>query len=385
LLYWRQIGSVLIVAANAAAVLLACGNARAALLYCIAAFILVRAPSVVGQDKRAAVRALAVFVATGMTLLFRGPQVPVVPGGGLAPAAQPVLEELARLQLRFVGVSYSFLRLVSAILEDRRWSVWDFARYFLFLPTFVSGPIVEPRDFLTQSGGVKRELVREGVSRIVLGIVRLAGAVLLGNAAILATSEQFRWALGDATPPLLWLGFFISGLWLYLDFSGFSDLYIGTALLLGYRVPENFARPYAASDITAFWQSWHISLGAWLRARIYNPLGRRYLAQGKNSAPAAGAALPIVTMVACGAWHGLTAAFLCWGLLHGVALGAHYLWRLWSASALPPRVRTHPLYHGAAWLSTQAFVTATWVFFLPVGSSVSLSDRLAMIALGLGL
>jgi alginate O-acetyltransferase complex protein AlgI len=385
LLYWRQFGSVLLLAANAAAVLLLCGNWRAALLYCLAAFILVRVPNVVPPGKRVAVRALAVLAAISMTLVFRTPQMPSVLGVGLAPAAQPMLEELARLQLRFVGVSYCFLRLVSAIFEDRRWSAGEFARYFLFFPTFASGPIVEPRDFLPQAGGIKRELIREGVSRIVIGIVRLGGAVLISNSAILATSEQFRWALGDSTPALLWLGIFISGLWLYLDFSGFSDLCIGAALLLGYRVPENFARPYAASDITAFWQSWHISLGAWLRARIYNPLGRRYLAGGESSAPAVGAALPIATMVACGAWHGLTAAFLCWGLLHGIALGAHYVWRSWSAGALSSRTRTHPLYQAMAWLSTQAFVTATWVFFLPVSNSVSFSDRLAMIALGLGL
>jgi alginate O-acetyltransferase complex protein AlgI len=183
---------------------------------------------------------------------------------------------------------------------------------------------------------------------------------------------------------MLWLGVSFSGLWLYLDFSGFSDVYIGAALIMGYRVPENFARPYSACDISSFWQSWHVTLGYWLRAHIYNPLSRRCMARGQSSEFVAGTVFPIITMLACGAWHGLTAGFLVWGLLHGVALAVHHIWRSWSAERLSLTVRRNPLYRGGAWILTHSFVTVTWVFFLPVERSVSLSDRLAMLARGLG-
>lgn len=296
----------------------------------------------------------------------------------------PALVQLTARHLPFVGVSYCFLRLIYALGERRRWTLLAFARYFLFLPTFVSGPVMSPGEFADQPARWDRHLANEGAARLLIGVMRLAAASIVANVAILGSREQFLWSVDSTPARLLWLGFFLSGFWLYLNFSGYTDLFIGFGAVLGYRVPENFDHPFAACDITAFWQCWHMSLGNWLRANIYNPLRRWALSTPAPTALVAGTILPVVTMVLCGAWHGVTVAFLSWGLLHGLALAIHFLWRESVRDRLPEGVRCHPAYRGLAWLATHSFVSATWILFLPVDSTVSLAERGALLMAGLG-
>src|SRR4029079_8053850 len=108
---------------------------------------------------------------------------------------------------------------------------------------------------------------------------------------------------------------------IYADFSGYTDIAIGSAALLGVRFPANFAAPYQAHDIVDFWRRWHISLSTWLRDYLYIPLG------GNRKGPLRTYLNLMVTMVLGGLWHGASWNFVLWGTLHGLALALHRAWR----------------------------------------------------------
>jgi alginate O-acetyltransferase complex protein AlgI len=111
---------------------------------------------------------------------------------------------------------------------------------------------------------------------------------------------------------------------IYFDFAGYSDIAIGLGRLLGFRIPENFDRPYLKTNLTAFWNSWHITLAMWFRAYFFNPLSRA-MRSGRVAIPTAViiAASQLSTMVLIGMWHGITWNFVIWGAWHGVGLFIH--------------------------------------------------------------
>jgi alginate O-acetyltransferase complex protein AlgI len=141
---------------------------------------------------------------------------------------------------------------------------------------------------------------------------------------------------------------------LYYDFSGYTDIAIGSALLLGIRVPENFHRPYSSANIAEFWRKWHITFSQWLRDYIYFSL------PSERRVSAAKFINPIVTMLLGGLWHGFGWIFVIWGLLHGVALSLTRAWQDWrKRSKHTPSLAGRYL----AVFFTFQFVCVTWVFF----------------------
>jgi alginate O-acetyltransferase complex protein AlgI len=224
-----------------------------------------------------------------------------------------------------------------------------------------------------------REALYGGVSRLAEGILRIAASYLLLQLIPLSSADSVAMALKTWPAWMLWLGVFFSGVWLYLNFAGFSAVFIGLSMWLGVQPPENFDHPYAATDLTAFWQRWHISLGLWLRAHVYDPLSRRALSGSSTTRFAASLLLPIVTMTACGAWHMLTPTFLLWGALHGAGLAAHAAWRRFADARVPRALQSHWGYHGTSWVLTHAFVGMSWALFLPP-VQLPLGTRLAIFA-----
>ena len=141
---------------------------------------------------------------------------------------------------------------------------------------------------------------------------------------------------------------------IFCDFSGYTDMAIGSAALLGYAMPENFDAPYAATSPQDFWRRWHISLSSWLRDYLFIPLG------GSRGGPARTAAALGLTMVLGGLWHGAAWTFVAWGAFHGVGLISHRAWAAWPA--------VKGLRLGRAWrllapVLTFHFVCAGWVLF----------------------
>jgi alginate O-acetyltransferase complex protein AlgI len=152
-------------------------------------------------------------------------------------------------------------------------------------------------------------------------------------------------ALYDAAT--LWLALLAYAVQIFCDFSGYSHMAIGIALLLGFKLPENFRMPYLATSIADFWRRWHISLSSWLRDYLYIPLG------GSRVAPAQVYVNLMITMLLGGLWHGASWNFVLWGAMHGLALCAHRIWKELGGNmpALP------------AWGLCFLFVLLTWVPF----------------------
>jgi alginate O-acetyltransferase complex protein AlgI len=140
---------------------------------------------------------------------------------------------------------------------------------------------------------------------------------------------------------------------IYCDFSGYTDIAIGVARIIGFDLPENFNMPYLATSISGFWRRWHMTLSAWLRDYLYIPLGGNRRGRGRTYVNL------VITMLLGGLWHGASWTFVLWGLYHGLGLTIHKRWREYRArsgatSGLPAPV---------GWLLTYGFVCAGWILF----------------------
>jgi D-alanyl-lipoteichoic acid acyltransferase DltB (MBOAT superfamily) len=369
---WVAIGSLV-------AVVLMCDDRRivvALSLFMGLAGALTMARSIVPERARRTYVIASVAALTLVILLLRkSPALALFADPGhraQAPAA------LISANFSVLGISYCYLRAIHGLLDARAWDARSLFGYYLFAPTFFSGPVMSPGELFAPAPE-GREAFHGGVSRIAEGVVRIAASYLLLQIIPLGSADSVTTALGTWPVWMLWPGVFLSGVWLYLEFSGFSAVFIGLSMWLGVRPPENFDHPYAATDLTAFWQRWHISLGLWLRAHVYDPLSRRALSRSPATRFAASLLLPIVTMTACGAWHMLTPALLLWGALHGAGLAVHAAWRRFADARVPRALRSHWGYHGTSWVLTHAFVGMSWALFLPP-VQLPLGTRLALFA-----
>jgi len=215
-----------------------------------------------------------------------------------------------------LGLSYYTFRCIHFVLERLKGHVppipaREVVGYLFFLPTIVVGPINRiddyRRDLIRQR--FDSELLSEGAERIVYGYAKIA---ILSNYLTEGMFGAYIADFPDQTAPLvLYMKIVQTGLNLYFQFSGFSDIAIGFARLLGFRIIENFNWPYLQSNIAAFWRSWHISLSQWCRNYIYG------VVVSVTRSPALGA---LSTMVAIGLWHEISLRFLLWGAYHGIGI-----------------------------------------------------------------
>ena len=236
-----------------------------------------------------------------------------------------------------VGISfYTFQTISYAIDVYRREqpacrSLVDFSLYVSFFPQLVAGPIVRAHDFIPQLGSkrvVHARHIEESLAAIAIGLVKKV--VLADNLApyvdqVFAAPAAAH--VGDAL-----LAIYAFAFQIYFDFSGYSDIAIGTAGLLGFWLPENFDRPYVSASPREFWRRWHISLSTWLRDYLYISLGG-----GRRREHRVRANL-LITMLLGGLWHGAAWTFLLWGGFHGALLVAQRLWTARFPEAYrPPR------------------------------------------------
>jgi alginate O-acetyltransferase complex protein AlgI len=227
----------------------------------------------------------------------------------------------------------------------------DYALYIMFFPHLIAGPIVRPRDFLPQLGRQKRfrwARMQLGVQFFLMGLFKKAAlADFLGTIADPVFKEP--WLYGSAAA---WLGVLAYAGQIYCDFSGYSDMAVGTAHMLGFKLPCNFRMPYFAVNITEFWRRWHISLSTWLRDYLYIPLG------GNRKGASGTYRNLLLTMLLGGLWHGANWTFVAWGLYHGLLLALHRAWP-WKDLGGLAGAGLRPLAVAGTFLS----VCIGWVFF----------------------
>jgi alginate O-acetyltransferase complex protein AlgI len=274
-----------------------------------------------------------------------------------------------------LGLSFFTFECIAYLVDVYRGSpaseeLLEFAAYKLFFPKLISGPITRFHGFTAQLKGQTLPPVSqsaEGLWLIATGTVKkLLIADHIGLLVNLSADNLPRAGSGD-----IWLLTFAYGLQLYLDFSGYVDLARGSALLLGFNLPQNFNFPYFSTSIADFWRRWHITLGDWLRNYLYFPLGgsRRSLMRTCFNL--------MVVMLIAGVWHGDRAGFIVWGAIHGLALIVHRLIdELSERSQGLSRFWTSVPGIFFAWLVTQLTVFFSWIFFrLPNLNDAGLAVR----------
>lgn len=225
-----------------------------------------------------------------------------------------------------------------------------------FFPTTLSGPITRPLALVPQMEKTTRTLLPEDSGRALFRIgLGLFKKFLIAD----FLAENLVNRVFD-TPGLYsgmetLIGVYAYAFQLYYDFSGYTDIAIGSALLLGLKLPENFNRPYQSLNISEFWRRWHISLSNWLRDYLYFSLpGLR------SKWKIIGSFNLFITMVLGGLWHGANWTYIVWGGLHGVALALHHGWRTWRGNPKPSDTWASRLTRGFV---TAHFVIFAWVYF----------------------
>ena len=219
-----------------------------------------------------------------------------------------------------VGISFYVFQAVSYVVDvwrgdiAARRNVGDILLYISFFPQLVAGPIVRATLVLPQIDAPSPPSQAERGKAVGLILTGLFKKMVIANyLAVYVVDPVFLLPDGQnmVTASLALVAYAVQ---IYCDFSGYSDIAIGVALLLGFRFPPNFDQPYRATSLRDFWRRWHISLSTWIRDYVYIPLG------GSRAAPARVAANLIMTMTLAGLWHGAGWAFLTWGFLHGLLL-----------------------------------------------------------------
>jgi len=256
-----------------------------------------------------------------------------------------------------VGISFYTFQSVSYIIDVYKGRVaptatWlEYAFFLSFFPALVAGPIVRADYFLPQireNRHATRTEVYTGLWLIILGVVKkaiIADYIAQYNDLIFNSPGAYS---GFETV----MGMIGYTMQIYCDFSGYSDMAIGIALIMGFKLAKNFDFPYKARNLTDFWRRWHISLSTWLRDYIYIPLG------GNRKGTARTYLNNFATMLIGGLWHGAAWKFVFWGAMHGAGLAVHK-----ASKPVLGRIGDSWPVRAASWLVTMTFVALLWVFF----------------------
>ncbi len=261
-----------------------------------------------------------------------------------------------------VGISFFVFHAISLMVDAFRARIpvrvntLDALLYVAFFPQLVAGPILRAHSFLPQLAKLRDPAAIDASRALELIVSGLAKKVLIASFIASHLVDPVFDSLGARFGPEVLLACYGYAAVIYCDFSGYSDIAIGSALLLGYRMPENFDAPYLAVSPRDFWRRWHISLSSWLRDYLFIPLGGSRHGQTRTLTNLG------ITMILGGLWHGAAWNFVAWGAYHGVGLVAH---RLWSESRFDSlhRLRATSGWTGFSWLLTFHFVCFGWVLF----------------------
>ena len=260
-----------------------------------------------------------------------------------------------------VGISFFTFQSLSYTIDVYRGRIepltrlLDYAFYVSFFPQLVAGPIVRARDFIPQIRKpllVTNEMFSRGMFFIVCGLFKKA--VISDYISVNFVERIFD-------NPMLYsglenlMGIYGYALQIYCDFSGYSDMAIGLALVLGFRFNINFDSPYKSASITEFWRRWHISLSSWLRDYLYISLG------GNRKGKVRQLVNLMITMLLGGLWHGASLNFIIWGGMHGAALVVHKLTMELRGRKKGEESKGLLRFGGA--IITFHFVCLSWVFF----------------------
>lgn len=271
-----------------------------------------------------------------------------------------------------VGISFYLFQVMSYTIDVYRGHVQpvknllDFGFYVSFFPGLVAGPIVRANEFIPQlyrPFRLSRRLFGLAVFWILNGLIKKI--VLSDYLAVNLIDRVFE-------NPLLFSGFenlfalFAYSLQVYADFSGYTDIAIGVAMLMGFYLPQNFDSPYKSRNPQEFWRRWHMSLSRWLKSYLYIPLGgnRSILGRTVKNKTAAGNFNSFITMLLGGLWHGASWNFVIWGALNGIGM---IIYKVWAKMNWNIRFLLMTLLMAALWLAHTWLHAPIWNLFFVWG------------------
>ena len=272
------------------------------------------------------------------------------------------------LSVQKLGLSYILFRFVHWLIESFKQKIQKpnfltFINYILFFPSILAGPIDTYNNFQYWIGksntSYSRSLFFAGISRIFIGALKTLGLVPL----IIHYATDYS-VFPVSIPPLmaLFMSLICYSFYIYLDFSGYSDIAIGTAYLIGIKTPENFNNPYRSQNLSEFWKRWHITFSSFLQLYVFKPFIQLFNTFLHSKHRLLITILSyLATFVICGLWHGATINFVYWGLWHGVGLSINKIWLI----KMKPHVAfsVSKTYHILSIVLTFLYISMGWLFF----------------------
>lgn len=220
-----------------------------------------------------------------------------------------------------IGISFYTFESLTYVIDVYRGihkplkNVWHYQTYILLFPKLIAGPIVRYNDIADQiTNREKNYTPNIKLSGFLIFCLGLAKKTIIANTLGMQADAVFKLAPEQIDTAAAWVGALAYTFQIYFDFSGYSDMAIGLAKIIGFKLPENFNNPYTSSSITEFWRRWHITLGTWMKNYLYIPLG------GNKTSSAKLYRNLIIVFLLSGLWHGASWNFVLWGAYHGLFL-----------------------------------------------------------------
>lgn len=316
----------------------------------------------------------------GILIVVKTPAIAQAVSVGLRTLTGQGITRASGLDLRWLGLSYLVFRIIHTLRDQQagrksNFTLREYMIYLLYFPSFTAGPIDRLERFLKDLRSPAADAGDDwivGGRRLVIGLfkkfVLADGLALLAlNATNAPQVQSGGWA---------WVMLYAYSFQIFFDFSGYTDIALGLGWLSGVRLPDNFNAPYLRTNLTTFWNNWHMTLTQWFRAYYFNPLTRVL----RRSSPTLSANVVLVimqtsTMALIGLWHGVTWNFLIWGLWHGLGLFVQNRYSEWAAPKfgdLEARPVMRRVLNITGGLLTFHYVALGWVWFALPEPGVSL-------------
>ena len=313
---------------------------------------------------------LAIILLITILLILKSPILSLQTSLFLRELTNRSAENVSAADLRWLGISYIAFRLIH-VLRDKQTgrlpelSLPEFATYVVFFPSLSAGPIDRSERFaqdLRKDFALTQDETLSGGQRIAIGLFKKF--VIADTLALIALNDAL--ATQVRSTGWMWIVLYAYTFQIYFDFSGYTDIAIGMARLVGVNLPENFLSPYTKPNLTQFWNNWHMTLTQWFRSYFFNPFNRWI--RGYKNIPAWMMILvgQLATMLLIGLWHGVTANFILWGAWHGLGLFAQNRWSDFVRVRFPDlgqNARLQNVLQFGGILLTFHFVALGWVFF----------------------
>lgn len=286
-------------------------------------------------------------------------------------AGQIINKEFQELEIILpLGISFYVFSAISYIVDVKRGliqprNLLDVAAYLSFYPKITSGPIQRSGDFFIQSDKRKQIGLKSFENGIQIFVFGLLKKIVLADRLGVFVNQVYDYPTAFSSLTVF-AAIIAYSLQIYFDFSGYSDMAVGTARIIGFELPMNFNLPYMSHNVTEFWKRWHISLSSWLMDYVYIPMG------GNRKGKARAYTNLILTMLIGGIWHGANITYILWGLINGVGLVVH---KLWIKITKSNKKKNSVISSAISITVTFLFTSFSWIFF----RADTVSDALVVI------